>query len=271
MRPLPGRLVLLGHPVAHSLSPRFQNAALQRAGIAIRYEALDVPAAELPSVLASVRSIAGAGNVTIPHKETVAALCDELTPLARRVGAVNTFWCDAGHLVGDNTDVGGFDAAARELFHRTSASPPRAVAVIGSGGAAAAVVAALERWPGTRARVWGRSPERAVALCRRFPGMTTACTRLDDAVRGAELVVNATPIGLSDSQVPIEPSRLDRGAAVIDLVYRSGGTAWTRAAAARGLPAMDGTLVLLEQGALAFERWFGVEPDRAAMREALTG
>ena len=270
MTRLPGRLVLLGHPVAHSLSPLFQTVALRRAGIRLEYEALDVAPSELDHVLAELQSMGAAGNVTIPHKEAVAALCDELTPLALRVGAVNVFWCEDGRLIGDNTDVGGFEAAAIQLLGDIRRDPPRRVAVLGAGGAAAAVLAAVERWPGARAHVHGRSPARARGLCARFAAIATAVDRLDAAVRGAGLVVNATPVGLASDDLPVDPSLLARDTAVIDLVYRPGGTAWTRAAARLGLRAIDGTTVLLEQGALAFERWFGIAPDREAMREALS-
>ena len=270
MRSLPGRLVLLGHPVAHSLSPRFQNAALRRAGIPLVYESLDVPPAELEQTLNDLRSNAAAGNVTIPHKEAVVPHCDGLTPVARRAGAVNTFWCEGGRLIGENTDVGGFEAVAGALLAGPRRARPISVAVLGAGGAAAAVLAAVERWPGARARVFSRSADRTRSLCARFAGLADPADTGDEAVRDAGLVVNATPIGLIDDAMPIDPARLERDAAVIDLVYRRGGTAWTRAAAGLGLRATDGIAVLLEQGALAFERWFGVAADRDVMREALS-
>ena len=262
----PGRLVLLGHPVAHSLSPRFQNAALRAALVPLAYEALDVPPADLESTLEALRSVDAAGNVTIPHKEAVAAKCDEVTTLAQRVGAVNTFWFRGGRLIGDNTDVGGFRAAVAELRPNL----PRVVALIGAGGGAAAALAAIEGWPDVRAHVYSRSRGRTDSLCARFPGVATGVDSAEDAVRGADLVVNSTPVGMSDSSMPIDPAALDTGAAVLDLVYRLGGTAWVRAARSRGLAANDGITMLLEQGALAFERWFGIAPNRRVMREALS-
>ncbi|MDQ3949565.1 MAG: shikimate dehydrogenase [Gemmatimonadota bacterium] len=270
MNPRPGRLVLLGHPVAHSLSPRIQNAALRRAGIPLVYEALDVPPADLGRTLGTLRAIGAAGNVTIPHKEAVAAHCDGLTPVARRAGAVNTFWCGGGRLIGDNTDVGGFEVVAANLLGRPEGMRSISVALLGAGGAAAAVLVAVERWTDARVRVFSRSGDRTRRLCARFPGLAEAVETADDAVRGADLVVNATPIGLTDDLMPIDPARLEPGAAAIDLVYRRGGTPWTRAATRLGRRAVDGTAVLLEQGALAFERWFGLAPDRTVMREALS-
>lgn len=262
----PGRLVLLGHPVAHSLSPRFQNAALRAAGIAIAYEPLDVAPTHLGRALEVLRAVDAAGNVTIPHKEAVAAHCDDLTPVAQRAGAVNTFWFRGGRLAGDNTDVGGFRAAVSELLAR----PPRVAAVIGAGGAAAAALATFEGWPRVQVRLYSRSPSRTRTLCQRFGALAIPVDRLKEAVRGADLVVNATPLGMADDSMPIDPGELDEQTAVLDLVYRPGGTALVRAARARGLAASDGTTMLLEQGALAFERWFGVPPDRRVMREALS-
>lgn len=264
----PSRLVLLGHPVAHSLSPRLQNAALRRAGIPLEYTALDVPPERLASTLEALAAEGAAGNVTIPHKEAVAARCAHLTPLAGRVGAVNVFWSEGGRLHGDNTDVGGFDAAVRLLLGR----PPgvERVALLGAGGAAAAVLAAVERWGDATATIVARTASRAETLARRFPGVARAAAHLSDALDGATLVVNATPVGLHDDAFPASPEALPRGAAILDLVYRRGETPWVRAARARGHAARDGLEMLVEQGALSFSRWLDIVPDREAMRAALS-
>ena len=261
----PSRLVLLGHPVGHSLSPRIQSAALRSAGIPLEYTALDVTPTDLPAALDALVAERAAGNVTIPHKEAVAARAS-LTPLAQRVGAVNTFWVDGATLRGDNTDVAGFDAAVRALL----GSPPSgAIAVLGAGGAAAAVLAAVEQWNGAMALVHGRTPERVARLCARFPGSARPARTPAEALAHATLVVNATPVGLTGDPHPIDLDLVPRTAAVVDLVYRPGGTPWSRAAAARGHRACDGLPMLVEQGAAAFERWFGVRADRAAMWRAL--
>jgi shikimate dehydrogenase len=113
---VPGRLVLLGHPVAHSLSPVFQNAALEAAGIRLTYDAVDVPPATLTATLDQLARVSAAGNVTVPHKLAVARACVRLTAEAERVGAVNTFAIRDGVLVGHNTDIAGFTQAARDLL-----------------------------------------------------------------------------------------------------------------------------------------------------------
>lgn len=259
----PGRLVLLGHPVAHSLSPRFQNAALAAADIPLRYEAVDVDPTAFDDMIPLLRSQRAAGNVTVPFKERMRDACEVLTPLAKRVGAVNVFWIDdRGRLVGDNSDVAGFDAAVVRLL----GEGPRAmtVGVLGAGGAAAAVLAAVETWPGCSAHVFNRTPERARILCERFGSFAQP---VDDigVVAGAQLIVNATSIGLRDDTFPLDPMLIAPGSAVIDLVYRPAESAWTRAVRARGHRACDGLGMLIEQGAVAFERWFGFSPDRSVM------
>ena len=264
----PTRLVLLGHPVAHSLSPTFQNAALRRAGLPLTYEALDVPPAAFADTLRRLVAEGAAGNVTIPHKAAAFAACDRLTPIAERTGAVNAFRRDDdGALLGDNTDVGGFQAAATALLGGVPAS--LRVALIGAGGGAAAVLGAAERWPGAEVRVWSRTEARALALAGRFAPIARATRSVEEAVADADVVVNATPIGLSDDRVPVDVEALPRHSAVLDLVYRRGETAWVRQARARGMRAADGLSMLVEQGALAFRFWLGLEPDREAMREAL--
>ena len=263
----PARLVLLGHPVAHSISPRIQNAALREARIRLSYEACDVAPAALDDVLRELATVRAAGNVTIPHKESVAARCARLTPLARRVGAVNTFWHEDGLLVGDNTDVGGLDATVRALLG--SSLTLARVALIGAGGGAAAVVAAAEGWGGARVAIYNRHMPRAQQLANRFPNVATVAASLEDAMRGATLVVNSTPVGLRDSAHPVPVDALPPAAAVFDLVYRENETAWVTAARAAGHQSADGMGMLVEQGALAFTRWFGIEPDRAAMWRAM--
>jgi shikimate dehydrogenase len=264
----PTQLLLLGHPVSHSLSPRIQNAALEAAGIQAHYEALDIAPAAFDATLKRLRERRIGGNVTVPFKERMRDACDELSPLARRVGAVNTWWIETdGQLHGDNTDVPGFEAAARELLGVARAPGDLSVGVIGAGGAAAAVLAAAETWPGVVVHVYNRTPERAVSLCERFG---PAVQPVDDigVVAGADLVVNATSVGLTNDDFPIDVALLAPNAAVLDLVYRRGGTAFVRRLRARGARAMDGLTMLVEQAAFAFERWFGLAPDRSAMWQA---
>jgi shikimate dehydrogenase len=262
----PGRLVLLGRSLGHSLSPLFQNAALEQAKLPLRYETLDVPASALEETLEQLASVGAAGNVTIPYKEKVFDACDRLTTFGRQVGAVNTFWFERGELVGDNTDVFGFDAAVRSLLER---EPKRlTVGLFGAGGAAAAVIAAVASWSESRVLMCNRTASRAEALAARFSSVASVAD-VETMLREADLVVNATSVGLRDDEVPVDPSLLRPGTAALDLVYRRGETEWVRAARARGLRTSDGLVMLVEQGAVAFERWFGFPPDRDAMWAAV--
>ena len=268
MRRAPGRLVLVGHPVAHSLSPALQNAALRHVGLPIAYEAIDVPANALDGTVRRLIAARAGGNVTIPHKEAMARQCARLDAIAERVNAVNTFRvAEDGVLEGTNTDVGGFDALAREVGAlRTGAR----VAVLGAGGSAAAVLAALERWSGATVSLFNRTRTRAAALAAHFPIVKTVALSAEEAVQTATLVVNATSLGLgTKDQFPVSIESLHPDAAVLDLVYRPHETAWVRAARARGHAAVDGLCMLLEQGALAFEWWFDIAAPRDVMRDAL--
>lgn len=265
-RSQPKRLVLLGDPVAHSLSPQLQNAALRAAGIQLEYQSLRVPALELGDAAARLSGEEAAGNVTVPHKRQFLKLCSRVSRVAERVGAVNTFWTEAGELVGDNTDVDGFDRAVRKLLGRLDGVT---VGIIGSGGSAAAVLGAVESWPNARAQIFARRPAQAEQLAARFGAFARAETTMQKALRGANLVVNATPVGMTDDLVPFATAELEPGTVLADLVYRKGGTALVRAARAAGFACQDGIEMLLEQGSLSFERWFGFAPDREVMRSAL--
>jgi shikimate dehydrogenase len=267
--PAPDRLVLLGQPVSHSLSPVFQNAALAHAGLAARYTALDVSTRDLSRVIRELAQSGAAGNVTIPHKEDAAACCDVLTPLARRIGAINTWWWSDGALHGDNTDAGGFTDAIVTLLG--SVPVGARVAVLGAGGAARAVVAALAEWPGCDVAIWSRTPDRSAYLVGLGPADRTRREEImADALRGATLVVNTTPIGLRDEQVPVNPGVLSARASVYDLVYRrDGDTPFVRLARAQGRRAADGLGMLIAQGARSWASWFdGLAPDRDVMWRA---
>ena len=267
----PGRLVLLGHPLGHSLSPTFQNAALRAAGIPLTYETVDVPRSALRRTLNDLHIARAAGNVTIPYKEEVAGSCERLSATARATGAVNTFWNAVdGVRVGDNTDVDGFRAAVARLLGGGAPPADAQIALLGAGGAASAVLHALEGWQRAQVRVYSRTRERAEQLVRRFKLSARVVASADDAVRDASLVVNATPIGRrADDPAPFPANALAENAAVLDLTYGMNETALVRDARALGHPAMDGLLMLVEQGATSFERWFNVPPDRSAMWAAL--
>jgi shikimate dehydrogenase len=233
----------------------------------VRYELLDVLPDGMSAAIEALRQENAAGNVTVPHKLAVARHCNRLTPTATRVRAINAFRFEDGLLVGENTDVAGFQEAAESIL----GAEPRGVhvALLGAGGAAAAVCAAVEGWEGSRLTINARRPGQAAALAARFPGVAVSAPTVSDAVRAADVVVNATPVGLDGDDVPIGVDLLPRDAAVMDLAYRVGETPWVRAARDAGHRAADGLEMLIGQGARASEWWFGIEPDRDVMRRAL--
>ncbi|HWQ68544.1 MAG TPA: shikimate dehydrogenase [Patescibacteria group bacterium] len=270
--------ILFGDPVAHSLSPVMQNAALQAAGIDGLYIPWRVQSAGLPAAFASLRGMEnfGGANVTVPHKEQAFALVDTLTPEAAAVGAVNTVVVRDGHLLGANTDGLGF---LRSLHEEADFLPRgKSSVILGAGGAARAVAVSLAEAGAEPLVIVNRTAERARSLAEfvyRNIGTSTTGLGLDDpqmpaTVRDCALVVNTTSVGLNPADhPPIDPSLLQSGALVYDLIYRPRETALLREAKRRGCRVMGGLGMLLYQGALAFELWTGHKPSEAAMRHAL--
>ncbi|MDB4948763.1 MAG: hypothetical protein JWM27_1412 [Gemmatimonadetes bacterium] len=264
---------LLGDPVSHSLSPRFQNAALRAAGLDGVYVALRASADDLPGLLPALARAGGGGNVSVPHKQLAARAVERRTATVDATGACNTFWLEDGRVWGDNTDVEGVSAAIRTLLGR-SAEGAR-VLVLGAGGSARAVVHALRTEAANGIVILNRTVGRAEELARLGgAGKAIVSTAPSiDAIRGErfDLVVNTTSLGLrADDALPLP---LDAGVtfdAALDLVYSVDGTRWVHGLRERGIAAADGTEVLLRQGAAAFRRWWGVDAPMDAMRDALT-
>lgn len=263
---------IIGDPVAHSRSPVMHNAAFTALGLDWVYVPLPVAADDVPAAVAAVRALGLAGvNVTVPHKEAVLPHLDALTPLARQVGAVNTVVNQDGRLLGDNTDVHGFAAALRQHGARLRG---RHALVIGAGGAARAVLAALSAAGIGRVTIANRTAARAAALARRFRGPrrdVAPLAALQDPARLADvaLVVNTTSLGLYDTAFPpLAVAATPARCLFVDLLYGR-DTAFLRAARRAGRPTGDGSEMLLHQGARAFTLWTGRRAPLAVMRAAL--
>lgn len=262
------RLVLIGHPVSQSLSPAMHNAALEAAGMDLRYEALDVAPENLDATLAELAKVPCGGNFTMPHKKAAMHSMRVISDVAQHVGAINTFWGDGyGALDGDNTDVAGFDGAARDLLGEIPEGIR--VAILGAGGAAAAALTAIDEWPGATASVHARDLARAMSMRMRHSAVVRACSMRDPCLREANLVVNATPVGMAGDEMPIELDGLRPDAFILDLVYSPSETALVRETRARGHKSADGLRMLLHQGVAAFELWFHQKPDAGVMWSAL--
>jgi shikimate dehydrogenase len=274
-------VVLLGWPVAHSRSPAMHNAGFAALGLPFVYRALPVRAEDVADTLAAL-AVAGAsgGNVTVPHKLAVHDRCDRLTDEARLIGAVNTFWWEgAGEarvLVGDNTDALGLERALREdlgLPLHGEALRERRALLVGTGGAARAAAVALGRLRAT-VTVAGRDLGRAGEVARLAEPSAVAVVdlaaaeELASAAAAADLVVNATSLGLVGEHLPSELEQLRPDQVAYDLVYGP-ATPFLLAARAAGAAAHGGEGMLLHQATIAFERWTGIGAPLEVMRAAL--
>lgn len=261
---------LLGDPVSHSLSPTIQNAAMADMEMDGVYVALRAGAEEMVGFMRGLARSGGGGNITLPHKEKAATVLDASSPAVKRTGACNTFWEEDGKIHGDNTDVAGF-ARALEAF---LGGPPEGltVLVLGAGGAARAGLVALIDGGVEEVHLLNRSRDRARVVARRIGG---AKVRVLDSAREVDgkafdLVVNATRLGLQpDDPLPLDLRRLARAGGVVDVVCRAGSTPFVDLARTLGIRATDGSEMLVQQGAVAFERWWGRGPSLRVMRAAL--
>jgi shikimate dehydrogenase len=271
------RVVLIGHPVAHSLSGAMQQAAFDSKGIDARYEVWDKLHLELAEAIVELRGDDFLGaNVTIPHKEKVVPLVDRTTEEAHATGAVNTVTKEGRKLVGHNTDVAGFDIALQTLVGKQKM--PRQAVVLGAGGGARAVVFGLIREGFQRVIVFNRHLHRAEGLVKFF-GRSAAHMELrampwHESVIEAELskariVVNATSVGLVADETPIPGELIPPDLLLLDLVYNPARTRLMREAEAAGCQVMNGELMLIHQGAASFQLWTGEPAPFDLMRETL--
>ncbi len=269
------RVVLIGHPVSHSLSGAMQQAAFDSLGIDASYELWDRPPLQLAEAIAELRGEEFLGaNVTIPHKERVVPLVDRRTEEAVATGAVNTITKEGKRLVGHNTDVAGFRVALDRLVGRQKM--PRQAVVLGAGGGARAVVHGLITEGFQRVVIFNRHLHRAEALVRHF-GKGAAHMELrampwHESVIEAELaktrlLVNATSIGLHGDETPVPAELIPPDLLVLDLIYRP--TRLLRDAEAAGCTVADGGTMLLHQGAAAFTLWTGRPAPLDLMQERL--
>lgn len=255
---------VIGHPIAHSRSPLIHGTWLAEHGIDGSYEAIDVAPADLPAFFDRLRAgeFAG-GNVTIPHKEAVFALCDSVDDLAKTIGAVNTLVVREGEVHGYNTDYLGF------LGNLDAAAPgwsdgPRDALVIGAGGAARAILVALRERNGGKVHVLNRTLANAEALVEEIEGPFEAhgFDSFADLAPKIGIVVNTSSIGMHGSRFDwLDMSLLPKTSLVTDIVYTPLVTPLLADAQAHGLEIVDGLGMLLHQAVPGFADWFGVRPE----------
>jgi shikimate dehydrogenase len=256
----------MGSPVRQSLSPRLHNAAFAALGLNWISLAFEVAPGQAAAAVDGVRALDLAGlSVTMPHKAAVAALVDSCSEVAHRLETVNCVINQAGALHGANTDGEGFLAS----LHRAVGFEPagRRALIIGAGGAARAVTDALARAGAADVAVVNRTPARAREVAALAGTAGRAVDRADAGlVAQADLVVNATPIGMAglagtgdgDGPWPVAPTLLHAGQLVTDLVYAPRPTPWLAAAAAAGAATVDGLGMLVHQAAAQLELWTGL-------------
>ena len=255
---------VMGWPVSHSLSPRLHGYWLRELGLDGAYLPLAVHPDDCPEVLKTLPKMGFRGcNLTIPHKEIALEVMDEIDPLARRIGAVNTVVVDAdGRLIGRNTDGYGFlkNLQTGAPNWRPEAGP---AVVLGAGGAARAVIVALLDAGVAEIRLTNRTRERAEELARTLDGNIVVIDweQRSDGLDGAELLVNTTVLGMT-GQPPLDITldSLPESATVTDIVYAPLITDLLENARDRGHPIVDGLGMLLHQAVPGFAAWFGVEP-----------
>jgi shikimate dehydrogenase len=272
------RVVLIGHPVAHSFSAQLQQAAFDALGIDARYELLDTPAPALQETIEALRGDDYLGaNVTIPHKERAATFVDRKSDDAAATGAVNCITREGRRLVGHNTDVDAFRVSLDALVGKQKM--PRAAVVLGAGGGARAAVHALITMGFQRVVVFNRHLHRAEGLVKHF-GRSAAHMELrampwHESVIESELsrtrvLVNATSVGLASDESPIPGELLPPDLLVMDMIYNPPETRLLRDAKAAGAAGlMNGEMMLLQQGVDAFQLWTGQPAPVELMRQKL--
>lgn len=274
------KLGIIGFPIGHSISPRFQQAALHALGIDASYQAWEVAPDQIAQFVQGLRDPDVLGiNVTVPHKEAVIPHLDEVDDWATSAGAVNTIVNRGGRLTGHNTDGSGF---LRALHDVSNFEPQgRRVLVIGAGGAARGVVLALIRQGVGRLTIANRTLERAERLSRMAQengldaqAIALAGPALVAAAGEADLIVNSTTVGMShgpdESGSPLSWDQIPPTALVNDLVYNPLETPLLTAAAWAGASTLGGIHMLVYQGAASFEMWTGREAPVKVMLQAAT-
>jgi len=276
---------LVGYPVSHSLSPIMQQAAFDAFHIEANYVLWETPKDQLAAKIASLRSSSMLGaNITIPYKEVVVQMVDECDPFAARIGAINTIVNRDGRLYGYNTDAPGFITALKEFNAYPFECAGKKVVILGTGGVArAAAMGLLEKGIG-EVVLLGRTEAHIQNIVRHLSTFSVKFLRtthirgtlfgypeVGEILANADLVVNATPIGLSmdDSKLLIDVDMLPSTALVMDMIFNPSSTLLLRTARAHGCQVLNGLSMLLYQGALAFELWTGRPAPIEVMQKAL--
>ncbi|MHB1653756.1 MAG: shikimate dehydrogenase [Desulfitobacteriaceae bacterium] len=261
---------VIGYPIAHSLSPQMHRAGYRELGLLAEYSRFAVEPGRLSDAVKGLKALGFSGwNVTLPHKESIIPLLDELTPEAQRAGAVNTVRRDGEKLIGHNTDGRGF---TRFVENELGQFQGKKAVLLGAGGAAKGIALSLaER--GMTLQILNRTSKKAEDLARSIRkwggeaihGSLTPGPWLSDV----DLLVQTTSLGLHGESFPLSLAGLSRDALVVDIIFNPWETSLLYEAKLLGCRTFNGLEMLLQQGALAWEFWLGGEAPREAMRQGL--
>lgn len=269
-------LCIFGHPIEHSMSPTMHNPALQELGLNYVYIAFDVHPDNLKDAVQAVRALDIKGlNVTIPHKEKIISLLDEIDPVAKKMGAINTIKNEDGYLKAKNTDA---DGARKSLMEVGFTIDGTNIVFIGSGGAARSVAYLLSQ-EAKKITLTDIVEEQAVKVANEIKsnmdaniqGMKASEKTLTDLIKEADLLINATPIGMSPKTdaSPIPKNLLHEDLFVFDVIYNPMETQLMKDAAELGCKTLSGLNMLVNQGVIAFEWWTGKKPNSTLMKNKI--
>lgn len=271
------KFAVIGDPISHSLSPLMHQAAIKALKIPAQYLPLHIPQGQISQIKKYKKEFQGF-NVTIPHKQTVMKYVDRLTPLAKKIGAVNTVYQNKGQWIGDNTDAPGFLLSLKKNFPAQKLKKTQAV-VFGAGGAAYAVVYALLESGVSKIYLVNRSKANAKKLIKKMGKLgskieliLTGDDLIAQALSDSKWVINTTPLGMGAlkklSPLP-QTARLSRQHCVVDLIYKPAQTLFLKQAQKAGAQTGNGFWMLVFQGALAFQKFFNRRPNILIMAKAI--
>ncbi|WP_226673192.1 shikimate dehydrogenase [Rossellomorea aquimaris] len=262
---------VIGDPIAHSMSPLMHNSAFKENGIDAEYVKFHVMKEQLPEAILGIKALGIKGvNVTVPHKELVMPLLDEIDPLAEAIGAVNTIVNDNGKLIGYNTDGLGFVEGLKKLAGDSIKN--KSILIIGAGGAAKAIYYTLASSGVGRIDVTNRTPDRAEKMMETCPfALQSVFLTLDDAenvLQEYDVIIQTTSIGMYPhiDQSPLKIGKLKPGSIVSDIIYNPLETSLLKQAKQKGALTQNGLDMFVFQGALSFEKWTGIFPAYSIMK-----
>ncbi|MCM3091385.1 MULTISPECIES: shikimate dehydrogenase [unclassified Cytobacillus] len=262
---------VIGDPISHSMSPAMHNELFKTYSIDAHYQPFHITRGNLADAVKGFKAIRIAGfNVTVPHKEAIIPLLDELDPLAEAIGAVNTVVNQDGMLIGYNTDGSGF---VQGLLNQIQSINGKKVLIVGAGGAARAIYFTIAKEGPKLLDICNRTPQRAEQIktdCPfQVPSQVLNRQDAEESLETYDLIVQTTSIGMHPEigQSPLSVHKLKPGAFVSDIIYNPLQTRLLKEAAAKGAGIQNGIDMFVYQGALAFEMWTGIGPDIEIMRE----